>query len=144
MGSIRSGCRRWLVVVAIAALVSTQPGAFAQGFTAVTGSVSDATGAVIPGVEVTVTNTATGAARQVITNETGTYVVNQLPPGNYDVSASLPGFRRQLMSGVSLPIGETITVNLNLEVGAVTDVVDVIASGPRQTDCNLSSFFRAR
>ncbi len=90
--------------------------------------MNDPTGAVIPGVEVTVTNAATGATRLVVTNETGTYFVSQLPPGTYDVSASLPGFRTQLMSGVSLPIGETVIVNLALEVGAITDVVDVIAS----------------
>lgn len=90
--------------------------------------MNDPTGAVIPGVEVTVTNAATGATRLVVTNETGTYFVSQLPPGTYDVSASLPGFRTQLMSGVSLPLGETVIVNLALEVGAITDVVGVIAS----------------
>ena len=121
--------RRWLAgLVAIAIFVALQPSVFAQGFTAVTGSVSDPTGAVIPGVEVTVTNTATGATRTVITNETGSYTVTQLPPGEYNVSASLPGFRTQVMSGVTLPIGETVVINLPLEVGEVTDVVDVIAS----------------
>ncbi len=112
-----------LVVVALGCVLP-----FAQSFTAVTGVVSDPTGAVIPGVEVTATNTATRASRLVITNETGTYIVSQLPPGTYDVSASLPGFRTQLMSGVSLPVGETITVNLSLEVGEITDVIDVVAS----------------
>ena len=116
----------WTVVALVVALGSSP--AFAQGFTAVTGVVNDPTGAVIPGVEVTVTNAATGATRLVVTNETGTYFVSQLPPGTYDVSASLPGFRTRLMSGVSLPIGETVIVNLALEVGAVTDVVDVTAS----------------
>ena len=128
MRAIRRRCGWGVGLVAIAVLVTSQAAAFAQGFTAVTGSVRDPTGAVIPGVEVTVTNAATGATRLVITNETGTYAVNQLPPGTYDVSASLPGFRTQLMSGVSLPIGETITVNLALEVGEITDVVDVIAN----------------
>ena len=120
---------RWLAgFVAIAMFVALQPGAFAQGFTAVTGNVSDPTGAVIRGVEVTVTNAATGAARTVITNETGTYTVAQLPPGTYNISASLPGFSTKVVNGVSLPIGETVVVNLGLEVGQVTDVVDVIAT----------------
>ena len=121
--------RRWLAgLVVIAIFVALQPSVFAQGFTAVTGSVSDPTGAVIPGVEVTVTNASTGAARTVITNETGSYTVSQLPPGTYNVSASLPGFRTQVMSSVSMPVGETVVVNLALEVGEVTDVVDVIAT----------------
>ena len=125
----RTSHYRWLAgVVAIVALVAMQPVAFAQGFTAVTGSVSDPTGAVIPGVEVSVTNAATGQSRLVITNETGSFTVAQLPPGTYDISASLPGFRTALVSGVALPVGETVTVSLSLEVGAVTDVVDVIAS----------------
>ena len=120
---------RWLAgFVAIAMFMALQPSAFAQGFTAVTGNVSDPTGAVIPGVEVTVENAGTGAARTVITNETGTYTVAQLPPGTYNISASLPGFSTKLLTGVSLPIGETVVVNLALEVGQITDVVDVIAT----------------
>ena len=121
---------RWLAgVFAIAMFLAFQPGAFAQGgFTAVTGNVSDPTGAVIPGVEVTVTNEATGASRLVITNETGSYTVTQLPPGTYAISASLPGFSTQQSSGVVAPVGETVVVNLALEVGVITDVVDVIAT----------------
>ncbi len=121
--------RRWLAGLAVIAIFAAlQPSVFAQGFTAVTGSVMDPTGAVIPGVEVTVTNAATGASRTVITNETGSYTVAQLSPGVYNISASLPGFSTQVMSGVTLPVGGTVVVNLPLEVGAVTDVVDVISS----------------
>ena len=115
-------------VALIAALMALQPAAFSQGFTGVTGNVSDPTGAVIPGVEVTVTNAGTGASRTVITNETGTYTVSQLPPGTYNISASLPGFSTKVVNGAVLPVGETVTLNLPLEVGEVTDVVDVIAS----------------
>ncbi len=146
MNSITGHCR-WLAgVLAIVALVAMQPAAFAQGFTTVTGSVSDPTGAVIPGVEVSVTNTATGASRLVITNETGTYSVTQLPPGTYDISATLPGFRTQLMRAVALPVGETVIANLSLEVGEITDVVDVIASVEtvNTVDAKLGVGFDAR
>jgi hypothetical protein len=99
-----------------------------QGLTAVTGKVTDPTGAVIPGVEITVTNTATGAARLVISNETGIYAATQLAPGTYDIKAELTGFKPKLAGSVALPVGVTVTLNLSLEVGAVTDAVDVTAS----------------
>ena len=103
-------------------------GAFSQGLTAVTGRVTDPTGAVIPGVEVTVTNAATGASRTVVSNEQGIYSATQLAPGTYNIKAELPGFKPKAANGVVLPVGGAITVNLPLEVGAVTDVVDVSAS----------------
>ena len=114
-------------VLAMVLLLGSAP-VFAQGLAGVTGAVSDPTGAVIPGVEVTATNAATGASRTVITNETGTYSVAQLPPGTYNISASLPGFSTKSINGVTLRVDETIVLNLPLEVGQVTDVVDVIAS----------------
>jgi hypothetical protein len=100
----------------------------AQGLTAVTGRVTDPTGAVIPGVTVGVTNLATGAAREVISNEQGIYAVTQLQPGTYNIKAELAGFKPKLASAVVLPVDQTITLNLPLEVGQVTDVVDVTAS----------------
>src|SRR5215467_10715372 len=95
------------------------------GLTAVTGRVTDPTGAVIPGVKVTVTNVATGAAREVISNEQGIYAATQLQPGTYSVKAQLAGFKPKEASSVVLPVDQTIIVNMPLDVGAVTDVVDV-------------------
>src|SRR5688572_23566079 len=92
------------------------PLAFGQGLTAVTGRVTDPTGAVIPGVEVTITNTATGAARTIVTNEQGMYSATQLAPGTYNIKAELAGFKTKLASNVALPVEQVITVNLPLEV----------------------------
>ena len=132
-------------VLAMVLLLGSAP-AFAQGLAGVTGSVSDPTGAVIPGVEVTVTNAGTGASRTVITNETGTYSVAQLPPGTYNISASLPGFSTKSVNGVNLRVDETIVLNLPLEVGQVTDVVDVIASAEavNTVDAKLGVGFDSR
>jgi len=101
---------------------------FGQGLTAVTGRITDATGAVIPGVEVTVTNTATGASRVVVSNEQGVYTATQLAPGIYNIKAELSGFKPRAANNVALPVEQTIVVNLPLEVGAVSDVVEVTAS----------------
>ncbi|MBI4474052.1 MAG: carboxypeptidase regulatory-like domain-containing protein, partial [Acidobacteria bacterium] len=102
---------------------------FAQGgLTAVRGVVKDATGAVIPGVEVTVTDAATGASRTVITDEAGVYLVSQLQPGTYNIRAELAGFKARQANGIALRVNETITFNIDLEVGAVSDVIEVVAA----------------
>src|SRR5262245_60635051 len=100
----------------------------AQGLTAITGRGTDATVAVSTGVESTSTNTATSEIRNVITNELGIYSITQLAPGSYNIKAELGGFKPKAASNVSLPVGQTVTLDLSLEVGAVTDVVDVTAS----------------
>src|SRR5919198_4277252 len=77
----------------------------AQATTAqISGTVKDQTGAVLPGAEVTVTQTATGAKRTAITNETGNYVLASLPLGPYMLEASLPGFRSYVQSGITLQV----------------------------------------
>ena len=77
--------------------------AWAQGSTAqISGTVKDQSGAVLPGVEITATQTATGIARTAITNETGSYVIGNLPIGPYRLEASLPGFKSYAQSGIRL------------------------------------------
>src|SRR5262245_55231010 len=78
-------------------------GAFGQGGTAqITGAVADPTGAVLPGVDVAVTQAETGLKRSGITNETGLYVLPNLPVGPYRLEASLPGFRTYVQTGIVL------------------------------------------
>ena len=94
------------------------------------GTISDASGAVLPGVTVTVTNVDTGIERVVITNEKGLFRAPLLPLGNYRVSAELQGFKKFEKTGVSLSVGETAVVNANLSVGQVTEVVNVSGDSP--------------
>src|SRR5207302_10338384 len=75
-----------------------------QSTAQVSGTVRDQSGAVLPGVEVTATQTATGIARSVVTNETGSYVLPNLPVGPYRLEASLPGFRKFAQIGILLQI----------------------------------------
>src|SRR5438552_9623050 len=101
---------------------------FAQtGNASVGGFVQDPTQAFIPGVTVTATNTQTGVATPVVTNESGTYNVPSLLPGTYKLSAELPGFRTRVYNNVQLGANTTGRYNFTLEVGSVTDSVEVTA-----------------
>lgn len=120
--------RLFMSAVLLLVIFATSSITCAQGLTAVTGRVTDPTGAVIPGVEITVTNIATGATRTVISNEQGIYAATQLQPGTYNIKAELAGFKPKAANNVVLPVQVTITLNLPLEVGAVTDAIDVSAS----------------
>src|SRR5881628_3698337 len=98
---------------------------WAQATAQISGSVKDQTGAVLPGVEVTATQTATGAKRSAVTDETGSYILQNLPIGPYTFEAALPGFKTYVQSGIVLQVGTTPTVNAVLEVGQVSDQVEV-------------------
>jgi hypothetical protein len=100
---------------------------WAQATAQITGSVKDQSGAVLPGVEITATQTATGAKRSAVTDETGSYILQNLPIGPYTIEAALPGFRTYVQTGIILQVGTTPTVNAVLEVGQVADEVEVKA-----------------
>ena len=91
----------------------------------INGTVSDTSGALIPGVDVMATQTATGIGRSAVTNENGVYIIPSLPVGPYRVEASLPGFRTFVQTGITLEVNSTRVVNLVLEVGQVTETVEV-------------------
>src|SRR5580700_10854545 len=84
------------------------------------GTVADATGALIPGVTVTATNTGTGIANTNVTNESGAYNFAALQPGTYKVSAELPGFRTETLTNVQLGGAQQVRLNFVLQVGAAT------------------------
>jgi hypothetical protein len=88
----------------------------------------DPTGARLPGAEVTVTQTATGLVRSVITNETGFYVLPSLPAGPYRLEAMLPGFRTFVQRGIVLEVNANPVINPTLEVGQVTQTIEVQAN----------------
>ena len=98
-----------------------------QSTAQVSGTVRDQSGAVLPGVEVTATQTATGIARSVVTNETGSYVLPNLPVGPYRLEASLPGFRSFAQTGIVLQVDANPVINIVLQVGQVAETVEVQA-----------------
>src|SRR6266850_2663592 len=111
-----------VVCLLLARNASAQTGNASAG-----GFVQDASRAFIPGVSVTATNTQTGVATTVITNEAGAYNIPSLLPGIYKLSAELPGFRPQVINDVQLGANASPRFNFTLEVGAVTESVEVTA-----------------
>src|SRR5690242_11281784 len=100
-----------------------------QGSTAqITGSVTDPTGAVLPGVEVTATQTETGVSRAAVSNEAGAYVLPNLPVGPYRLEAALPGFRTFAQTGIVLQVNSNPAINIVLQVGQVTETIEVQAN----------------
>ena len=100
------------------------------GNSAITGNANDATGAALPGVEITIVNENTGASVQTGTNEAGMYRVNSLLPGSYRVEASLTGFETLTLKGLTLTVGQVAPVDLVLQVGQASQSVDVEAAAP--------------
>ena len=108
---------------------------------AITGLVRDASGAAVAGVHVTARHTGTGLARTATTDAHGRYVLAALPLGAFEVRAERDGFRPLLRRGVSLSIGESVVLDLRLELGAMDQEVTVTAETPRvRTDSGELSY----
>ena len=97
---------------------------------AIHGQVVDPTGASIPEATITVTNKDTGQERTATTTSNGTYNVPSLPIGVYTVSATAPGFRRSVSDNVEVPVNVRVMVDLGMELGAVSETVEVTAAAP--------------
>lgn len=96
----------------------------------IVGTITDESGAVIPGVEIIVRNPGTGLTRTVVTEEGGTYNVPLLPPGNYEVEAQLRGFRKEVRRGITLQVDQVARLDFSLHVGEMTDEIQVLADAP--------------
>jgi len=128
---LKSELHKWvcLSALSISLLTFFVPSLLAQSgsTSALTGTVTDPTGAVIPGVSVTATATATNQARTVLTAEDGVYRIPLLEPGAYRVRFSLAGFKTSEVTAINLTVTETSVLNRTLEVGAQTDAITVEA-----------------
>jgi hypothetical protein len=93
----------------------------------IVGNVTDAQGAATPGVTLTATNTGTGLEMETVTDGDGAYTFRNMQPGTYDVKASLGGFREHKQTGLTVTAGTVVRVNIALEVGALTETVQVAA-----------------
>ncbi len=112
-------------------LLSFAAGLFAQGERGTfNGTISDPTGAVIPGATVKAMNAATNVETPVQATSAGVYRMPYLTPGTYRITASAPGFKTSIRDNVILSVAQTLTVDFILEVGAVSDSVTVSSDPP--------------
>ncbi len=95
---------------------------------AIVGTVLDPSGAVTPGVEITARNVATGVERQTISNDVGDYRIDFLIPGAYQVTGSLPGFKKSIVDSINITVGALRRINLRLEIGESSQEVVVTAN----------------
>ncbi|PYS53953.1 MAG: TonB-dependent receptor [Acidobacteria bacterium] len=102
--------------------------AWAQATAQISGTVKDQSGAVLPGVEITATQTETGIARNAVSNESGTYILSNLGLGPYRLEVALPGFRTYVQTGIVLQVNSSPVVNAVLEIGQVAETVEVEAN----------------
>jgi hypothetical protein len=117
-----------LVVTAFLATTLSQPASAQVLYGSITGTVTDQTGAVVPGAQVTVTNTETGLKRVTTTGPAGIYRALDLPRGTYTIDVSASGFRPIKRTNVDVAIGQVNAQDVQLEVGAVTQEVTVQAT----------------
>src|SRR2546427_599937 len=119
-------------VAAIAVLIVLQPClAFAQTATGtIVGVVKDTSGALIPGVSITIKHTDTGQTRTAISSDSGSYNVPLLPVGAYEVSTMMPGFKQQVRSGINLVVGQQAVIDITLEVGGTAEQITVSEEAP--------------
>ncbi len=94
------------------------------------GTVSDETGAVLPGVMLKVKNVNTGISNTLITDDSGSYRVPGLIPGEYEIQAELSGFKTEVYTGIKLAVGQQAVINLTLRVGEITEKVVVVGEAP--------------
>jgi len=111
-----------LVIFVIAASIP----AYTQAVNAtLVGTVTDASGAVVNGAKIMVTERATGISRASTTNESGNYVLPNLPPGSYNVSSEMQGFKKSARSGVDVTVNSTVRVDFTMQPGANGETITV-------------------
>jgi hypothetical protein len=122
-----------LLLVLLLALPLAANAQVARG--TILGTIHDGSGAVIPGVTVTIVNQNTNQTRPIVTDETGSYAAELLPVGTYRVEAELPGFKREVRGPIELHVDQKARLDLVMQVGSVQEVVEVSAAAPLvQTD----------
>jgi hypothetical protein len=127
----RGGAVKLLTLGALALSLLISPPIWAQVAGAkLSGTVTDPTGAVMPDVALSVKNLATGVTTTGKTNAVGFYTVPNLLPGTYEVTSTAPGFKTNVRSGIRLDVGAEKVLNISMDVGATSEVVEVVGGAP--------------
>ena len=128
--------------VSVLLILCLAPALFGQAFSSLSGTVTDPTGAVIPGATITIVNTQTGLQRDTTSNAVGRYSFMQILPGNYQLTAKSPGFTDVALKDIQLLVNSPATINVRFEkLGAVTETVQVEAAAIQvnTTDATLGN-----
>ncbi len=120
----------WVLAAAMIFVAAGHAG-WAQGITgSITGTVTDSTGAVIPGAMVTITQIETNTIHTAITSAAGTYDITLLPPGHYNIKVEKAGFQTTVQKGIALAIDQTMESDVKMSVGSQEQNVVVTSTGP--------------
>jgi outer membrane receptor protein involved in Fe transport len=117
------------VMLSLAVIASTPAYAQVAGAT-LSGTAMDASGAAVPNAKVSIKNSATGVVREVTTDSAGFYSAPNLLPGVYDITVAAPGFSSSVQTGLTLTVGASKALNIALQVGQVSERVEVTATAP--------------
>ena len=115
-----------LRVVLLSALFAGSQ-AWAQELSTLTGTATDSSGALVPNVQVIITNSATGVSRSAVTNAAGIYTASEIPVGTYSLKAKAPGFKGFQLNGIVVNVHSTVEANVVLNVGETSESVTVWA-----------------
>lgn len=121
--------RFWIGIFFMACVVLYAPAQTTNGL--ITGSITDATGAVISGAQVKVVNRNTGQVRTAVSDASGVYVVPQLAPGVYVLTASKEGFASVELTNVGLLVNQSLTIDLKISVASVAQTIEVTGAPPQ-------------
>src|SRR5207244_7902872 len=121
---------RSAIVLGLLLLVGGANGAAGQGFQGgLRGAIKDAAG-IVPGVEVTLNNEQTNIKRTTVTNDQGEYAFAAIDPGNYSVRAVLQGYKTIERGGIRIGTQQFLTLDLTMEVGAISENITVTGQAP--------------
>jgi hypothetical protein len=119
-------------------LILFAPTLYAQGTGSITGTVRDNTGAVVPKANITLTDTGTKTSLKTTTNTDGEFLEAAIPPGNYDLSISVPGFKRYDVRGIVLRVAQRTRVDATLIVGEMKTEVTIEGAASSQVETESS------
>jgi uncharacterized surface anchored protein len=131
------GFRRFLATLAfflLASIASSQ-----VNTSVIAGSVTDNSGSVVPGATIAVLQIGTGLERKTVTNANGEYVVPQLAPGNYEITAQATGFQTARVTSIALTIAQREVVDISLKLGQVSEQVTVSAEAAQLKEAETAS-----
>src|SRR5262245_44824089 len=123
--------RKLVLICTIAALLVVPWAAHAQRTTGdIRGVITDQSGAILPGVTVTLRGPMVAGARTTVSNEEGIYRFPDLPPGIYEVTAELSGFTTVAQTGIPVSLGASAELNISLKVSTQSETITVVAESP--------------